>query len=100
MKLVLRPAAIADIREARDYYEEAQSGLGARFGEALDRLFERLETFPRSAPEVEGYEAIRRASVPAFPYGAFYLLEGDLIDTLRVVHARRRWPADVRVRES
>lgn len=93
MELIVRPAAIANIREARDYYEAAQAGLGERFGEAVDRVFRRLLVFPRSAPGVEGYGSIRRATVSGFPYGVFYVVEGNRLDVLRVVHAKQLRPS-------
>lgn len=90
VKLILRPAAIADVRAARDYYEERQPGLGVRLADDLDRLFERLEMFPRSAPVVAGYEPVRRARLRRFPYAVFdHLSEPDRIDILRVVHTAR-----------
>lgn len=92
MELIVRPAAVTDIREARDYYETAQAGLGERFGQAVDRVFRRLQVFPHSAPGVEGYGPIRRAVVSGFPYGVFYLVERERLDVLRVVHAKQRWP--------
>ncbi|CAN5903459.1 type II toxin-antitoxin system RelE/ParE family toxin [soil metagenome] len=97
MKLLLRPAAVADIRATRDYYEQAGSKLHEQFAEELDRLFARLEAFPRSAPVVAGYEPVRRALLRRFPYAVFYrLTEPDRIDVLRIVHTTRSpdtWPA-------
>lgn len=95
VKLFLRPAAVADIRGARDYYEEATPGLGDVLAEALDQLFGRLEAFPRSAPVVAGYEPVRRAVLRRFPYAVFYRLGHDRIDILRVIHTARSsatWP--------
>lgn len=92
MELIVRPAAVTDIREARDYYETAQAGLGERFGQAVDRVFRRLQAFLRSAPVVEGYGPVRRSVVSGFPYGVFYLVERERLDVLRVVHAKQRWP--------
>jgi plasmid stabilization system protein ParE len=97
VKLLLRPAAAVDIRAARDYYyDEAGPGLQEDLAEDLDRLFARLEAFPRSAPVVVGYEPIRRALLRRFPYAVFYrLTEPDRIDVLRVIHTTRSsdsWP--------
>lgn len=96
MKLLLRPAAVADLRATRDYYEQAGSRLHEQFAEELDRLFARLEPFRRSAPLVAGYEPVRRALLRRFPYAVFYrLTEPDRIDVLRIVHTTRSpdsWP--------
>lgn len=95
MKLYLRPAAEADIRAARDYYDEARMGLGDELAVDLNRLFARLEAFPRSAPVTAGYEPIRRAPLRRFPNAAFYLPEPDRIEVLRIIHNARssdEWP--------
>jgi len=100
VKLLLRPAAVEDIRAARDHYADADRRLGARLAEDLDRLFALLEAFPRSAPVVEGYESVRRALLRRFPYAVFYrFTEPDRIDVLRVVHTARSsdvWPEEGR----
>lgn len=94
MKLLLRPAAVDDIRAARDHY--ADQRLDDRLAEDLDRLFALLEAFPRSAPRVEGWESVRRALLRRFPYAVFYrFTEPDRIDVLRVVDTARSpeaWP--------
>ncbi|HEX6254992.1 MAG TPA: type II toxin-antitoxin system RelE/ParE family toxin [Euzebyales bacterium] len=98
MKLLLRPAAVDDIRAAREYYADADPGLAERLAEDLDRLFAMLEAFPRSASVVEGYESVRRALLRRFPYAVFYrFTEPDRIDVLRVVHTARSpatWPEE------
>ena len=98
MKLLLRPAAVDDIRAARHYYADADRRLDDQLAEDLDRLFALLEAFPRSAPVVEAYESIRRALLRRFPYAVFYrLTEPDRIDVLRGVHTARSpdtWPGE------
>jgi toxin ParE1/3/4 len=62
----------------------------------LDRLFSRLEAFPRSARVVAGYDDVRRAPLRRFPYAVFYrLVEPDRIVVLRVIHTAQSsesWP--------
>lgn len=87
--LALGTTAVADLRAAREYYDGAESGLSERLDEVLAELFVRLETFPRSAPLVAGYEDVRRAVVRAFPDVVFYRHRPGRIDVLRVLHAAR-----------
>jgi len=98
VKLLVRPAAVDDIRAARDHYADADPRLDERLVEDLDRLFALLEALPRSAPVVEGYESVRRALLRRFSYAVFYrLTEPDRIDVLRVVHTVRSpdaWPGE------
>ena len=89
MDLVLTPAAVADLRATRAYYEAAEAGLSGRFLVALDELFARLRAFPRSAPPVVGYEDVRRAVVRGFPFVVFYRNGPDQLVVLRVLHAAR-----------
>lgn len=97
MTLVLRPAAIADVRAAREYHEDAGSGLHEAFARELDLLFARLEAFPRSGRVVADYEPVRRTILRRFPYAVFYrLVEPDQIHVLRIIHTARSpdtWPA-------
>ena len=97
VKLTLRPAAVDDIRAARDYYENARPGLGNEFGFDLDRLFARLEVFPRSARVVAGYDTVRRAVLRRFPDTVFYtVVEPDRLEVLRIIHTAQSpesWPA-------
>jgi plasmid stabilization system protein ParE len=89
MGLVVRPAAVADLQEIRQYYDAVQAGLSGRFATSLDELFARLEEFPRSAPVVAGYTDVRRAVVRGFPCVVFYRHQPDRIDVLRVLHTAR-----------
>lgn len=90
MKLYLRPAAVADIRATREYYEQAHRGLHKQHADELDQLFARLEAFPRSAAVVAGYERVRRALLRRFPYAVLYrFAEPDRIDVLRIIHTTR-----------
>jgi toxin ParE1/3/4 len=89
MGLFVRPAAVADLQEIRQYCDAVQAGLSGRFATSLDELFARLEEFPRSAPVVAGYTDVRRAVVRGFPYLVFYRHQPDRIDVLRVLHTAR-----------
>ncbi|MGI8574950.1 MAG: type II toxin-antitoxin system RelE/ParE family toxin [Egibacteraceae bacterium] len=97
MKLLLRPAAVEDIRIARDYYADADPRLDEQLAQDLDRLFARLEAFPRSAPVVIRYEPLRRAVLRRFPFALFYqIIQPTRIDVLRIIHIARSpdtWPA-------
>jgi plasmid stabilization system protein ParE len=87
--LFLTSEAVADLRATREYYEAAEVGLSRRFLTALDELFSRLRTFPRSAPPVAGYENLHRAVVRGFPFVVFYRVHPERIDVLRVLHVAR-----------
>ncbi|QQR99602.1 MAG: type II toxin-antitoxin system RelE/ParE family toxin [Austwickia sp.] len=93
INVVLAPAAVADVRAARDHYAEVSAELADAFVEALGRVVERLTAFPRSGTMVEGFSDLRRARMRRFPYGVFYQLsEPAEVRIVRVLHDRQDRP--------
>ncbi|MEV4901010.1 type II toxin-antitoxin system RelE/ParE family toxin [Citricoccus sp. NPDC055426] len=90
MKVILTPEAVRDLEEVTDHCADIDPDLGERFLAAVDAAVERLQLFPRGAPPVEGFDALRRARMRHFPYGLFYqpTATGDLL-VVRVLHSRR-----------
>lgn len=79
--------------EAQEWYNAQTLGLGEEFVAALELQLRRLEQTPLIYAEV--IPGVRRALLPRFPYGVFYVVRGDLVHVLAVLHdARnpRRWP--------
>lgn len=89
-RLVLRPRAEADLREARDWYESRRTGLGGEFLAEIGTIIRALVLDPER--HVEYYRGFRRMLVRRFPYKLFYRVEGDRIIVFRVLHARRDHP--------
>jgi plasmid stabilization system protein ParE len=91
-KLVLRPEAVAEVKDAFFWYEERRRGLGHEFLLSLDAAMSFVKRSPKVYPVV--YKDIRRAILERFPFGVFYLIENDIVTVLAVFHARRdpkRW---------
>ena len=61
-RVVVRPAAAADIEDAYEWYESRQPGLGEQFLAALRSVQERLLDHPESFPVL--YRDTRRALIP------------------------------------
>ncbi len=92
--LIFTRAAKVDIKRASQWYEAHSVELADRFLAAVDHVTERLRSFPESSPEV--YPRLRRAMVPGFPYGLFYVYEPGHIGVIAVIHWRRdpvQWQA-------
>lgn len=87
----VRRRAEADIRAARDWYEEQRAGLGNEFLACVADTLTSLEERPDRYPDY--YQGFRRAFVPRFPYKVFFQLEGNLTIVFRVLHAARDYPA-------
>lgn len=92
------PPEIFATRIARDWrssgmVQRANPGLGEEFVAALELQLRRLEQAPLLYAEV--IPDVRRALLPRFPYGVFYVVRGDLVHILAVLHEARnprRWP--------
>src|SRR2546430_1014556 len=69
MRVILRPAAAADIEEAFLWYEDRESGLGHEFLEAVQSVLTNVGAQPRAYPVI--HRNTRRALLRRFPYGLF-----------------------------
>lgn len=80
--------AHADLREAAEWYQSQQSGLGEKFLNEIDRIFDRIEAAPRQFPVV--YRDLRRALPSRFPYAVYFDADrqADII-VVAILHQRR-----------
>lgn len=74
-RLVVQPQSDLDIQAAAVWYEVQRSGLGARFLDELDLVFQRIKANPRQFPPVEG--DVHRALLTRFPYGVYFFAESE-----------------------
>jgi plasmid stabilization system protein ParE len=92
-RVVVRPAAAADIEDAYRWYESQRPGLGEEFLVALKSTRDRVLEHPEAYPVL--HRDTRRALIPQrFPYGLFYRIYGDAIVVVACMHAKRdpqRW---------
>ncbi|MFQ5807626.1 MAG: type II toxin-antitoxin system RelE/ParE family toxin [Phycisphaerae bacterium] len=87
-RVVVRPAAAADIEDAYRWYESQGPGLGEEFLAALRSARDRVLEHPEAYPVL--HRSTRRALIPErFPYGLFYRLYGDTIVVVACMHASR-----------
>ena len=86
--LIIRPEAEGDLTEGFDWYEQRRSGLGDAFLEEINTRLRRIAENPLRHAIV--YRNARQALIRRFPYKILYLFEGDRIEVLGVVHARRQ----------
>jgi len=86
-KLIIRPEAEQDIRQAHSWYEQQNKGLGLSFVASLDAAFSNIQRSPLIYAKIHKY--IRRALIRRFPYGIFYFVKPSEIIILAVFHAKR-----------
>lgn len=87
-RVVVQPQSDLDIQAAAVWYEDQQSGLGARFLDELDLVFQRIAESPQQFPGLEG--DVRRALLHRFPYGVYFFAESEEVKVLAVLHLHRQ----------
>jgi len=70
------------------YYNEAQSGLGTRFTEAVEKAAARALAFPLSG--TPSASNTRRVFLKGFPFSLFYRQEGEGIVIFATSHNSRK----------
>ena len=99
-KLIILPAAEADLNEQVSYLDKASSELALRFLDDLRGLLAELLRFPRLGrlwatrnPELRG---VRRLTMTRFGLSVFYRPGEDNIEIIRVLHHSRALPAELK----
>jgi plasmid stabilization system protein ParE len=84
--LRVAPEAAAELKAARDWYEERQPGLGAEFVAAIRAVMGRVREAPAQFPILPRSPDVRRAVVERFPYVVVFLVREDSVHVLAVAH--------------
>jgi plasmid stabilization system protein ParE len=88
----LRPEAEQDLAESARWYEDQRPGLGQEFLDEALATFAAIAERPLASAAV--YGSLRRALLHRFPFGVFYLVDGDGAVVIGVIHGSRhprRW---------
>lgn len=94
-RLKFSTRALREAGEAQEWYESQSLGLGDEFIAAMELQLKRLEQAPLLYAGV--IPGVRRALLPRFPFGLFYVVRGDLVHVMAVLHDARnpkRWPKE------
>ena len=86
-RIVLRAEAASEFDEAFDWYEARGPGLGSKFAEAIQVVFDRILVSPTAYAVTFG--DVRKAVVRRFPYCVFYRTHIDRVEILAVFHSSR-----------
>lgn len=86
-RVIIRPNAEADLREAWSWYESQRAGLGEQLLVEVHAAIHLLETDPERRPFY--YHDFRRLLIRRFPYKLFYHIEGGRVTVFRILHAKR-----------
>jgi plasmid stabilization system protein ParE len=85
---VLRPAAVADLRQAYRWYEAERRGLGEEFLSEVRTSIANVVNAPGAYAVV--HRDTRRALVRRFPYGLFFRTIEDTVVFIACYHLHRR----------
>lgn len=91
LPVVFLPEARDEFDNAADWYENRQTGAGAKFTRAVDAVIALLANNPRIHAVV--LQDVRKAIVPGYPYCVYYREESGNLVVLAVFHTSRD-PAD------
>lgn len=94
--ILLDPRAVQEIREAMDYYNEQQAGLGQRFETELNKHLQKLQKNPFYRIR---YDNVRCMPVKKFPYLVHFSVDetNNQISIHAVFHTSRapvKWKGD------
>jgi len=95
-RLIVRPEAEADLREAVLWYDQQKQELGEEFLDAVDDAIASIRRYPLMQPAI--YKDARRTLTRRFPYGVFYVVGPACISVIAVFHTSRdpkEWQARV-----
>ncbi len=87
MKYAFHPEAESEFRDAIDYYEAFEPGLGYDFAMEVHSTIENILSFPNAWNILE--DDIRRCQIRRFPYGIVYSQDTGVIFILAVMHLHR-----------
>jgi plasmid stabilization system protein ParE len=94
VKLIVRPAAAADIEDAHRWYRDKSPELGTKFLDAVREAGARIMENPEAYPVF--HREARRVRLKRFPYSLLYRLYPEHVVIVACLHGRRdplRWKA-------
>jgi len=92
MKVRFTSTAELELKEALEFYQAAQPGLGADFLAEVQATAQLIQSFPHAWTTLS--PRTRRCRLHRFPYGLFYQVRADEILIVSVMDLRRdprRW---------
>jgi len=81
------PEAVKELEEAVLWYRKQTPFLGNQFTTAFESTIERMIQFQDAFPLYR--KSVRRALIPKFPYGIFYVQGINSIQILAVFHLKQ-----------
>lgn len=87
LPVILRPAAIADVRCIHDNYEAVRAGLGRQFAIRVKQTLEQIEFMPEMFGII--WYDVRAVRLRQFRHVVYYVVFDDHVDVLAILHGSR-----------
>lgn len=87
MRVAFRPEALAEVLEARAWYEQKAPGLGLEFARAIEASVESAARTPEAYPLIEG--ECGRVLLRRFPYSVLFRPSNEGLLVVAVFHHKR-----------
>lgn len=87
LRVIVRPEAKCDIRDARKWYRKISPLLGNDFVAAVEAAIDAAKQHPAAYQLV--FRSFRRVLLHRFPYSLFYELRDDRLIVVAVLHQAR-----------
>jgi plasmid stabilization system protein ParE len=91
-EVVVSNCAQQDLQKIIIWYDEQQTGLGARFLRCFLEMLEKIKHYPDHYPFIKWQ--YRRIVIRKFPYNIIYKLLDQVVLVLAILHQRRN-PAEL-----
>ena len=86
-ELTFRQEAEVDLETSAQWYEQQKEGLGFDFLDEVEKKCSVIKNTPLIFEEV--HKELRRVIIDRFPFNIFYLIDGDTIIIVAVIHGSR-----------
>ena len=81
-------SATAEMIEAARFYEKRRQGLGFRFIQTVEDVYQLIAESPAAGSPLGRKD--RKRTVPGFPYNVVYRVEEERVVVLAIMHQRRK----------
>ena len=93
--LVLQSEAVIDLREAFEWYEIQQSGLGFELINEVEEVCEKICGHPLNYSVISINGRFRKIKINRFPYLVIYEIEEDKIIVSTIKHIKKKSKPDL-----
>ena len=88
-QLLISANAFTDTNEIAAWYEIKAKDLGGQFLTDLENTYTQILSHPTAFAKHREGNKLRKKSLSIFPYRIFYLIDGDFLKIMAIIHHSR-----------